>query len=624
MTTANHNFGASITVDNSQAVQSLGEVQRVTGQTSQAMTNMGQAGEQSAHRAGQAVADLTAKERTLTTTTREAGAAQTAAGNASAGFAQQAIALGSRIASTGMAIQGMIGQLGVSSHTAGLIGSITQASVAGAQLGLALGPGGALVGGILGAAIPALTSLIQHQNDAATAAREHRTQLEQLADTTLAGRRAESRQRDISEGVFGSDTTGDQLTHEREVRRLQIEDLDESVDRQIAAQQEYANTVHARGETFERLQARLQEGIADERAQIAQLRQEVENIDTEIERRSTRHRQTSDRTLITTEGTPPTTAHSAGAPEPVFEFDVDAQNDSDQNSRERAEMATELAVRAGDTLRQSYQEAENYRQRMLEASAEAATQEADALISLAEREREANEASQALSQQRIDAQRLLTDSVNEAGEAFFSQVGSVDAVIDAFQRYNEAADLAGSKSLSTGQLMEQSMRSVASQAGTSLVKGLGGALAASVSAAVHGAQSFEVAMARMTEALLDNIMQEAIIQGILELAKAISDFASQNYAGGAAHLAAMAAWAVVGVAAGGGAAAIRSTDAYAAGAGGGTTAPTAGASAGAGPSQSEEATRRDITIIYNGNIYETRQESVRAIQSLMRDAESDY
>ena len=117
--------------------------------------------------------------------TEQLAARQTAAATA-------AIAFGQRVAAAGAAVQGLMSALGVEGQAAGLIGKITQTSTAMAQLGATLGPQGALVGGILGAAVPAMVELFnaterqaEAARDAARAAEEERVAQEALTDRIL-------------------------------------------------------------------------------------------------------------------------------------------------------------------------------------------------------------------------------------------------------------------------------------------------------------------------------------------------------------------------------------------------------------------------------------------------------
>lgn len=111
------------------------------------------------------------------------------------------------------------------------------------------------------------------------------------------------------------------------------------------------------------------------------------------------------------------------------------------------------------------------------------------------------------------------------------------------------------------------------------VKALGKAFVA----IAKGEKSAEEAFRGLLASFLEFLGQMAGLQAAKEYALAIGDFASQNYSGGAMHLAAGVAWTVVAVAAGAGAAAVApaaasapatpesSRDAGGGGGGGGTT-----------------------------------------------------
>ena len=115
---------------------------------------------------------------------------------------QQAIAFDQRLAGVANAVQSLTSQLGGGSHAAGLIGAIANTSVQFAQMGAALGPQGAIVGGIVGALVPALHELIESQDSAAQSARhliEVQQQLSEIRRAQTAERLA-SVEREIESG----------------------------------------------------------------------------------------------------------------------------------------------------------------------------------------------------------------------------------------------------------------------------------------------------------------------------------------------------------------------------------------------------------------------------------------
>lgn len=133
-----------------------------------------------AARAAQELADRQAR---ASRSAQELASRQTAA-------AASAIALGQRLAAASNAIQGVTSALGVGGQTAGLIGRVTQTSVAMAQLGASFGPQGELVGGIVGAAIPAIGAVMAALEDLDTRNREWDEQLANLEEAQLNAARA--------------------------------------------------------------------------------------------------------------------------------------------------------------------------------------------------------------------------------------------------------------------------------------------------------------------------------------------------------------------------------------------------------------------------------------------------
>lgn len=115
-------------------------------------------GAQEAARAADTVStrldNMSTRTEAASRSAQELASRQTAAATA-------AIAFGQRLAAAANAIQGVASALGVEGQAAGLIGKITQTSAAMAQLGATFGPQGALVGGIIGAAIPAISGIME-------------------------------------------------------------------------------------------------------------------------------------------------------------------------------------------------------------------------------------------------------------------------------------------------------------------------------------------------------------------------------------------------------------------------------------------------------------------------------
>jgi hypothetical protein len=85
---------------------------------------------------------------------------------------QRMIALTQKFQGASAAVATLAGQLGQQGGTVGLIASLAGAAAQGANLGMVFGPGGALVGGILGSAVPALIALKDAMHETRQSAEE--------------------------------------------------------------------------------------------------------------------------------------------------------------------------------------------------------------------------------------------------------------------------------------------------------------------------------------------------------------------------------------------------------------------------------------------------------------------
>lgn len=197
----------------------------------------------------------------------------------------RAIDFTTKLSGAASAVQSLSSQLGVQGGTAGLIGSLTASAAAGAQLGGTFGPQGALVGGILGAAIPALTALAQHQDAATQAATRHAEAVTALASSLQDQATAARRAADVAAGVFGTDTSDSDLTRLAAERRASIQLLQpdrERLQRMAARDTEMRARGGVTGESI--AQRELRE--LDER--IATAQRELSGIEAEAERRRVR------------------------------------------------------------------------------------------------------------------------------------------------------------------------------------------------------------------------------------------------------------------------------------------------------------------------------------------------
>lgn len=216
------------------------------------------------------------------------------------------------------------------------------------------------------------------------------------------------------------------------------------------------------------------------------------------------------------------------------------------------------------------------------------------------------------------AQKELEVAAQESLGAFGdSWRGGIDGVIEALEEANEAARVAGTGMISEMDAAAMGVVGASKEMGEALMGDLAKGFGEAIKAAVKGEKSFGDAMASMLEDTLFSIGQQAMVLSIFEFAKAIADAASMNFVGAAAHAGAGAAFAAVAVAgfAGGGAMAAANPTPPKASA---TPSSSSMASNDNGRSSGEPAGA--VTIVYNGNVFATRDEMTRDFADMLRVA----
>lgn len=214
----------------------------------------------------------------------------------------------------------------------------------------------------------------------------------------------------------------------------------------------------------------------------------------------------------------------------------------------------------------------------------------------------------------------LQNSAKEASETFRDSWNeSVDDVIQAFERANEAAKAAGRTQIAQGRLMEQAARSVGNQALQSIGEDVSRAFAASIAAAITGAESFEKVLGKMVQGILNSLLQEAIVQAVREVALGISDVASYKYDSAAAHFAAAGAWGAVAAAAGVGLGAVS-----AASGGGGGSSPSASATASPSNNDEKDSKPSVYNIYYSNPMFQNREEQLDMFRKLEAESARRY
>lgn len=139
-------------------------------------------------------------------------------GTAALEAGQQAILTQQRISALAAGLSGLGSALGSDSEVGSVLGRMGQLAATGVSIGSIFGPGGAVVGGILGAALPALQSLGESlgiigtaQDEAATAADAHAASLDGVASSA---ERASAQIRELNQRL-AERATAEQLTRIR-------------------------------------------------------------------------------------------------------------------------------------------------------------------------------------------------------------------------------------------------------------------------------------------------------------------------------------------------------------------------------------------------------------------------
>jgi hypothetical protein len=229
----------------------------------------------------------------------------------------------------------------------------------------------------------------------------------------------------------------------------------------------------------------------------------------------------------------------------------------DTAGAQRAAAANRAAIEAGKAQNDAMRAAELEAQRSMVAAE---------LEIKAERERREEER-HARQLERFAEWRAASQETTDAIVAFSDKsYGSLSQVLQAYDELSRTSRDAAREVRSSGQLMARGTVAIGNQIADVVGGTMVDAFAMAVDAWVSGAKSFEEAAADMVRGVLRALVTEAIVQGVVELARAIADLASYRYDSAALHFAAAGAWAAVGVVAGTAGAAI---GAFGGGGGGG-------------------------------------------------------
>lgn len=446
------------------------------------------------------VAALAPKVAAVQTAEERMAAAARAAAAAQQAAATQAIAFGQRLQGVASAVQGLVSQFGGQSRTAGLIGASIQTSVQFAQLGAALGPGGALVGGITGALIPAISELIQMQDAAAESARALAREEEALTERHQ--RMSAERQAAVRAEVASGHITTLTLEEIRRARELEDETIHDGHEtrRQLLIQQQQAEE---RGTTETAAYRNRIEAIAQWNTQISAAVVHIRALD------SAEAQLASGRTV--TGGVVPG-GGAATPPRTTRTGPSRADRETEQSQFETTWAATLADGEAASD------------QRRLDA---------------VEEQYEANE-------RLIEAKLRWQQELDEADKAF--QQAERERAEEGLEQHMRMQDAA----LEAERAHTQAVTEQASSAASSLI----GAMTDVISQIAEGNATAEEGAQMMLAAFLQALSQRAQIEALAQIAQAISSY--PDVAGIAAHIAGALAWGAVAVATGVGGAAISS------------------------------------------------------------------
>lgn len=452
-----------------------------------------------------------------------------------------AISMGARMAGVMSAVSALsnaMGNRGVGG-AAGLAAQALQSSVQMAALGATFGPHGALVGGIVGAAIPAISSFVEsmHSTSAATTTFESdAARIESSANRiaaaydranmsvhdfveSMSNDAINTRQRAAGETITQNTDSLVLLQDQLRVTEERINQLSASRVgiRSDASNLDRLQAISAEIEQLEGSRTAFAAAIADYAAQNEALQQVIND----------------DESLRSGTGTPPPTRPPRGG------GGRRAAGGSGGNENPDAHLFDLIgSYGQQDSLMSGLTGAQELADRLL------AIDEAKK-SALLDREREHQQAI-------IDLRREQQTALEDADKSYQDRnERSISAIIENFKRLQNAQRTAGASIISTSRLMERSLRATADSIGDSIGNKMTSAFETSLGAWLDGSKSFVEAAEGMAKGVIKALTMEAIVQAVVETARGVASIASYDFPGAAAHFGAAAAWGVVGGVAGG-------------------------------------------------------------------------
>lgn len=454
---------------------------------------------------------------------------------ASRGFAQTAQQGAERVASLASSVQGLVSQLGVESRTGSLVASMAGTVAQGIAFGTAFGPGGVVVGAVV-ATVAGMGSL-------ARAGMEAREALAALNATSIEVATTLHR-------TMADDPTGD------------------SWHAGIVAAQTQVETLNERANELREIAGSAMRGMLDPLA-VGAARAELADVESQIRSLNRTISEASDAAEAAGPGSSATAGGMGTGMSSFLSMDAGLARLGAGRARgagggDNGAAGGRASAEAADEWARAVAEAENAAAAARAAgdreradahdAAVAAMMEANtaanAAMATEAREAEAEKTSlvRAADEERMSDRR---DAMAELEDFTRGEVGSLQSVIDAYRELQLTAKGTGVQVRDTGLLMSRSMTATGNTILDSVGNKMTGAFQEAVGAWLDGSKSFVEAAEGMAKGVIKALVMEGIVQAVVEGARSIASFASQDYAGGVAHAGAAAAWAAVAVVAGG-------------------------------------------------------------------------
>lgn len=455
-----------------------------------------------ADEAARAAASVSGGLDTMSTRTESAAVAADRLAARQTAAATAAIAFGQRLAAASNAVQGITSALGVEGQAAGLIGKITQTSVAMAQLGASFGPQGELVGGIIGAAIPAIGAIMEA--------------IDSLNERNAAW---DEQLRGIEEGQQAAEEATRQSTAAINEQSDALANASENMRR-------FIESLSTGG---------IQRQAQDSSARITELSDQLARVNDEL------------RSLGDVQGAA-AADRMLGLQDRARELTTEIAAASDQFEEVRgllSDTSSAPARRGGGARRRE------------EAPQAAAVDEGDAMAVVRDIIREQNDA---LREQAELKEELIGIADKQRGVEEAAAAARAEQHEAELERQTELKD---SLIESADKQREVADRQRQEYMGVTSV--IAGGLNDALQAIISGNKTAEEAFTGLLASFLKYISEQSMLKAIYEYAEAIASFASYKYDAGAQHLAAGIAYTAVAVAAGAGAAALSAPSAKGAG-----------------------------------------------------------